>query len=258
MPKRGRNEDAPGSSNKKARRSKSVRRSFSRSRSVMPPETKYFDTAQSQTIATAADWTGSEVPSTTYINSDGTTVSAYTDSALIPSAIGAGYGQVNGNKYYLKNIRVRGAISPVVVSDSADVPAPAVARVVLVHDTQPNGAQAQGEEVFTDMGTAAACNYSFLAMGAGAGGRFRILKDMWVELKPAAAGTDGANTNSVVRAGATFSMSYSPKKPIQVVLKANSATPTVASLSNNNFFLLAHADVGAATINAVTRAYYQD
>jgi len=258
MPKRGRPGSMKSSKAKRPRSSSAVRRSYRASRTVMPPETKYFDTAQSQTIAVAVDWTGSEVPCTTYVQSDGTTVGAYTDSALIPSAIGAGYGQVNGNKYFLKNIRVRGAISPVVVSDAADVPAAAVARIILVHDTQPNGAQAQGEDVFTDMGTAAACNYSFLAMGAGGGGRFRILKDKFVRLQPALAGTDGANTNSVVRSGATFSMSYKPKKPIQVVLKANSAVPTVASLSNNNFFILCHADVGAATFNSVTRAYYQD
>jgi len=228
---------------------------------VMPPETKMFDVTFTSATSSAADWTGSEVPMTSYIDSTGTTVSAYTDSALIPSAIGAGYGQVQGNKYYLKNIRVRGEIQPQTGVDQADVPNPATCRVILVHDTQPNGAQAQGEEVLTDLGSAAQCQYSFLAMGAGSGGRFRILKDKTYRLQPAAASTDGTNTSSVMRSGATFSFSYKPKKPIQVILKANSTTPTVASLSNNNIFLLAHTSLatgGAVSIIGASRCYYQD
>jgi len=225
---------------------------------IMPPETKYFDTSFAQTVSIAADWTGSEVPCVNYIQSDGTTVGAYTDSALIPSAIGAGYGQVNGNKYFLKHLRMRGEFIPIVATDQADMQTMSVVRLALVMDTQPNGAQAQGEEVFTDMGTSNACNYSFQAMGAGAGGRFRILKDKFFRMQPAIAGTDGANTNSVVKAGSTFNFSYRPKKPIQVILKANSSTPTVASLSNTNIFLLAHNDVGSVSITGVARVYYQD
>jgi len=231
----------------------------SRRSRIMPPETKYFDTTTSATVAVAADWTGTEVPNVSYIQSDGTTVGAYTDSALLPSAIGAGYGQVNGNKYFLKQLRLKGEILPSIVSDSADVLPMQTVRLVLVMDTQPNGAQAQGEEVFTDLGSATQCQYSFLAMGAGSGGRFRILKDKMFRMQPAIAGTDGANTNSVARAGASYSMSYRPKKPIQVVLKANSSTPTVASLSNVNIFLLAHAGVsGTTSIVGSCRVYFQD
>lgn len=265
MPKRGRN----GGKTPAAKRArllgqlaKAVDRSsgamVSRRSRIMPPETKYFDTAHSQTLANAADWTGTEVPCTTYVQSDGTTVGAYTASALIPSAIGAGYGQVNGNKYFLKHLRVRGEIQPSVSSDQADVPVMTTARIVLVMDTQPNGAQAQGEDVFTDLGGAVECNYSFLAMGAGSGGRFRILKDKTFRLQPAVAGTDGANTNSTVRAGVTYRMDYRPKKPIQVVLKANSSTPTVASLSNTNIFMLAHVSAGTAVIYGAARCYFQD
>jgi len=224
----------------------------------MAPETKYFDTTQAMTVASAADWTGTEVTCASYIQSDGTTVGAYTDAALIPSAVGAGYGQVTGNKYMLKNLRIKGEITPQVVPDGADVPGMGVVRIVLVQDTQPNGAQAQGEEVFTDLGAALLCNYSFMAMGAGSGGRFRILKDKTYRLQPALAATDGTNTNSSARSGAQYSFSYKPKKPIQVVVKANSATPTVATLSNNNFFLLAHSSVGSVVLNGATRAYYLD
>lgn len=222
-------------------------------------ETKYFDTSFQQTLSTAADWSGAEVPCTNYITSDGTTIGAYSDSALIPSAIGAGYGQVVGSKYRLKKIRVRGDVLSAVASDQADVPAPITVRVALILDTRPNGAQAQGEEVFTDVGDAGQCNYAFLAMGAGQAGRFRILKDYWCVLEPRAAGTDGTNTNSIARGGSMFSFTWKPKTPLEVLLKANSSTPTVASLSSANIFLLAHA--GGGTVNSVirgaARTYYQ-
>jgi len=234
---------------------------LTRRRSSLPVETKYFDVSVSQVIASAADWTGTEVPATNYVQSDGTTVGAYTDSALIPSAVGAGYGQVTGNKYYLKKIRVRGCIIATAAADQADGLVGRTVRLVLVHDTQPNGAQAQGEEVFNDMGVASQCNYAFLAMGAGAGGRFRILDDTTVKVQPGTAQTDGANTGSVAFKTAEFNFSYKPRSPIQIVLKANSATPTVASLSNNNIFLLAHS--GSATGPVLTlfgcsRCYYCD
>lgn len=221
-------------------------------------ETKYFDTSLAQIVSAAADWTGSEVPCTNYIQSDGTTVGAYTDSALIPSAIGAGYGQVVGTKYYLKKLRVKGLVASVVGSDQADVPIPASVRISLVQDLRPNGAQAQGEDVFTDMGDNAQCHFSFLAMGAGNGGRFRVLKDILLVLDPVANGTDGTNTNSVSRSGHNFTLTWKPKKPIQVILKGNSATPTIASLSSQNIFLLAHASNATPTtrITACARAYY--
>lgn len=226
----------------------------------MPTETKYFDTSFSQTVSSAADWTGSEVPCTNYVQSDGTTVGAYTDSALIPSAIGAGYGQINGNKYYINKLRVKGFVNCTPSTDQADVPSASATRLVLVMDTQPQGAQAQGENVFTDMGTAIQANYSFLAMAAGSGGRFRILKDKLFVHQPGPVGTDGASTMSVNRTGFNFKFNINFKKPLAVQLKANSAVPTVASLSNYNCFLLAHTTSATAPPNIAgcARAYYKD
>jgi len=220
-------------------------------------ETKYFDTSFSQTLSASADWTGTEVPCVNYVQSDGTTVGAYTDSALIPSAIGAGFGQVVGAKYRIKKIRCRGHVFGTTQSDAADLPPPFSVRVVLVQDTRPNGVQAQGEELFLDMGGAGVQNYAFMAMGAGQAGRFRILKDFVVSLQPSGAGTDGANTNSCARGGALFNFTWKPKVPLEVLLKANSNTPTVASLSSANIFLLAHSEANTTTINGCARCYYQ-
>jgi len=237
-------------------------RDYNEARAVVPTETKYFDTSFSQSVAVAADWTGTEVPCTNYVQSDGTTLGSYTDSALIPSAIGAGYGQVGGNKYYLRRLRIKGEIASGIAADQADVPVPVSVRMSLVLDTQPQGAQAQGEQVYADMGSATQNNFSFMAMAAGSGGRFQILKDKLFMLQPAVAGTDGASTNSVVRNSALFKFNVNWKKALAVVLKANSATPTVASLSNYNIFILVHSAAAGATpavaIHGCARAYFVD
>jgi len=250
--------DASAPPSKKRRTS--VRRQYKRA-SAFAPETKYFDTSFNSNVAIAADWTGSEVPCTNYIQSDGTTVGSYTDSALVPSAVGAGYGQVVGSKYLLKALRVRGVIGNQVAPDQADMPAAPVVTVCLVQDTQPNGAQAQGEEVFTDMGTALQCAFSYQAMGAGAGGRFKILKRKTYILAATVAGTDGANTNSIAIGTRPFEFTWQPKRPVTCCIKSSSATPTVATLSDNNFFLLAHGSGVASyppTIVGCARAYYAD
>lgn len=233
---------------------------YSQVRQIAPTETKYFDTAFQQNISAVSDWTGTEVPCTGYIQSDGATVGMYTDSALIPSAIGAGYGQINGNKYYLKKLRIRAEIKSGVSADQADVAGPNTVRLVVLMDTQPQGSQAQGESVFTDMGASAQTQHSFLAMAAGSGGRFRVLKDKTFMLNPMVAGTDGANTNSIANGGAMFKCNYNWRKPLAVQLKANSAVPTVASLSNFNIFMLVHSSQTAPTytINGCSRAYYTD
>jgi len=223
-------------------------------------ETKYFDTSFSNPIAVAADWTGTEVPCFSYVKSDGTTVDAYTDSSLIPSAIGSGYGQVNGSKYNLRKLRIKGAILPIAASDQADVVPATTVRLILVQDLQPNGTQAQGEDLFIDMGTSTQNNSNFLSMGSGSGGRFKIWKDKIFLLNPAVAATDAANTASNIRNGASFKFNLNFKKPIQVNLKANSAVPTTASLSNCNFFLLAHQGAGNCIplLSGCARAYYND
>lgn len=221
-------------------------------------ETKYFDVSFAATMANGADWTGTEVPCTNYVQSDGTTVGSYTFSSLIPSAVGAGYGNVQGSKYFLRKIRIRGSIVPSVLSDQADVPAPQSVRICLVMDTQPNGAQAQGEDVFLDMGTNYQCCYSYLSMGAGNGGRFRILKEKLIAINPSVAATDGTATCSTTGNLVHFKLHhYWKDQGIQVQVKANSATPTVASLANCNIFILAHT-TGNATIVGCSRAYYHD
>ena len=89
------------------------------------------------------------------MSADGTTVGAYTDGALIPSAVGNGYGQVIGNKYVIRKLKVRGIVIPDPQTTVAVGPAGAVTcRIMLVQDTQPNGAQIAASSFMTDWGFA--------------------------------------------------------------------------------------------------------
>jgi len=231
---------------------------------VYPGETKYFDCGINAAVTWAGtDWSASEVPCTNYINSSGT-AAAYTDSCLLPTAIGSGYGQVNGNRYRLKKIRVRGQLAPGVASDQADVPGTVTVRALLVMDTMPNGAQAQGEDVMQDVGDYSSNAYTFQRV-SNTGGRFRILKDKWFRNNPAVAVNNaGATTVSEAYTNSIFKFQWVPKVPVEVNIKAGNATPTVAGLSNLNIFLLAYSynqgAGGAQTVNvnAACRTYYFD
>lgn len=224
--------------------------------SVLYPETKYFDVGINVAVTSGgSDWTATEVACDNYINSSGT-AAAYTDSALIPSAIGSGYGQVNGNRYKLKKIRVRGQLYTGPAQDQADVPTARAYRLMLVMDTQPNGAQAQGEDVMSDIG-ANETLYAFKRTSTSSG-RFRILKDKIGMFQVSAAGTDGASTNSIGYYDQQFSFQYQPKVPIQVNIKSGNSTPTIAGLESCNIFLLLHTSGNAVTIRAASRCYYCD
>ncbi len=224
-------------------------------------ETKYFDTGINTSVTwSGASWADSEVPCDNTVDSSGS-AAAYTDSCLVPTAIGSGYGQVNGNRYKLKKIRVRGALFGAIVPDSADMVQATIVRLMLVHDEQPNGAQAQGEDIMQDIGAAGENLFSYKRV-ASTSGRFRILKDEFITLQPSTAGTDAANTNSLANETETFSFQYQPRSPILVNIKSGNATATVAGVINCNMFLLLVANRNnsavAITINAASRCYYVD
>lgn len=195
-----------------------------------------------------------------YVNSSGSPA-AYTDCALIPTAQGSAYGQVNGNRYKLKKLRVRGCLYALPASDQADANTPIYVRVMLVMDTQPNGAQAQGEDIMQDFGAAGENLYSYQRIAQNSG-RFRILKDMINIMQPGVAVTDGSNTNSQTWQGVDFNFQYRPKVPIQVNIAAGNSTPTVAGLESCNIFMLAYAErdgfAQAVVLRGCSRAYYCD
>lgn len=261
MPKRMRDDAVSAGAAKRHKAAPKPKRTYKRNASTFAPETKYFDTFYSATVDSAGDFATSAVPMTSYMNADGSTVSAYTDCALIPSAIGSGYGQVIGNKYILKSLRVRGELFPSATTGSTAVGTPCNVRLMLIQDTQPNGTQAQPSLLLTDWGSASQINFSFQSVSSGMGGRFRVLYDKTVELNPTASVNNAAGTTvSTIVAGRTFNISKSWKKGLKVIVKSGASTPAIASLGDCNIFLVAHAAATgpSITIRGNARAYYVD
>jgi len=223
-------------------------------------EVKYFDVGINAAVTTAGTtWADTEVPADNYVNSGGA-AAVYTDSCLVPTAQGSGYGQVNGNKYLLKTLRVKGSLFITALVNQATVFNPIPVRLVLVMDTMPSGSQAQGEDVFQDFGATEENAYSFLRMAAG-GGRYQILKDKIITITPMVAVNDAlAGKCSQAFTQPHFKFAVKPNKEVQI--KTGNATPTVAGTVNCNLFLLAYAyqSTGAVTITvqACSRAYYVD
>jgi len=223
-------------------------------------EVKYFDVGINAAVTTAGTtWADTEVPADNYVNSSGAPA-AYTDSCLVPTAQGSGYGQVNGNKYLLKTLRVKGSLYYAGFAGLTAVQSPIPVRLVLVMDLMPSGSQAQGEDVFQDFGATPENAYSFLRMASG-GGRYQILKDKIVTLNPVVAANDAAaSTVSMIYNQPHFKFAVKPNKEVQI--KTGNATPTIAGTVNCNIFLLAYAYFGssaqAITVQACSRAYYVD
>lgn len=236
-----------------------TRRSEARVYPRQSSETKYFDTAIYATVTWAGTtWASSHVPCTNYVDSGGNPA-VYTDSCLIPTAIGSGYGQVNGNRYNLKKISVRGTIElPPKGGVTNVLMNPANVRLLLVMDQQPNGAQATGDLIMQDIGTTSENLQSFQRVSASSG-RFRILKDKKASLQPLSSVHDGTNYWTA-HSGYKFNISHKFASPLRVNIASGNATPAIGGVVSHNIFLLAVCELNntatSCIVTAASRAYY--
>jgi len=223
--------------------------------SDLPVGVRCYDTGFDQVISNAADWVGSRVVADSLIGPDGTLYYVTDDYTLIPYGAFTGYGGVLGTSYYLHGIRCQGMVTSSITADATDVPTPACVRLSLVLDRQPHGAYADGADIFTALGTSAL--FSFLAQGAGNGGRFLLLRDVYLDLDPACAGTDGPSTLSTVLTGQPFDLSHTFNSPLCVDIQATSSG-IVANISSNNLLIIARSTSGTQRLVGCCRAYYSD
>lgn len=225
-------------------------------------EVKYFDTSFDETLSSANDWGLSTLlEPATYINSSGA-VAAYTGGAsLIPSAVGSGYGEVVGNSYVIKRIKVRGVLYPGTNNTADAVRGGNAVRMILVQDMQPNGAQAAPSTFLTDFGVGSQNISCFMSIASGTGGRFRFLWDKIIEL-PASTSAVSAppniNTGGQLKV-VEFEKTW--KRGLRVFIKGGGTSPGVANLSNCNLFLVAqNSNTGVQTVSwrGCTRCSYYD
>jgi len=227
-------------------------------------ETKYFDCQFDGSVSSTANWTNTVIPMAQYMAADGVTPSAYTGAALIPSAVGAGYGQVVGNKYYIKKLKIRGKFICPPNAPGSDKGRTAMLRWLVVLDTQANGAQAQGDAFMTDWGTTAEMIDSFMSISSGSGGRFQILADQRFEFNPTSMYYDSAlNQFGATFGGKLFEFEKRWKDGLEVVIKGGGATPSITALSSTNIFMVATsyndtAGAQALLVRGMSRCSYCD
>jgi len=208
--------------------------------SRMRPEMKYFDTSFGGVqFSTANDWSAAVMAASAYMAADGSTVTAYNIAPIIPSAIGSGYGQIVGNKYAIRKLKVRGVILPEASVTQTYSGIDSRTRLLVLMDKQPNGSQVQPTDLLTDWGS----NYnnldSFLAVGTAGASRYRVLFDRtYIHHVEGTSNNTTAGSTSTAQSAIPVKWTKTFKKPLMVNVKSNSSTPAVASLYDCNIFLV--------------------
>ncbi len=188
-------------------------------------EMKYFDTTKPLTVLVAATtWAGTELDPGTF------------DTFCVPVK-GTGINERIGRQIEIHKIKINahffvGAQANQTATDSA-----ALVRLALYLDTQTNSAQAQGEQVFEDVGTASISNNCMAFQSLDTLGRFRMLKDKRFVMQNPNLAYDGTNMeqNGLIR---SMKINHTFRNPIKVHFNETNGG-TVADIVDNSLHLIA-------------------
>jgi len=165
------------------------------------------------------------------------------------SAIAQGDGESNrdGRKCTLTSIHLRGSVILDPRSDTSTSVGGTTVRVLVVQDTQTNGAQLNSEDVIL-----AATNVEHSFRNLQFTKRFKILKDQTFAMKyPSASGTSVTNDVN----GDIKNFKWNFKVNIPVIHKANTAV--IASITDNSIHVIAFCSQnGVATLNYNARCRF--
>lgn len=205
------------------------RRRNYRSAGFLGIETKYLDVyGVNVAVPSPANSAGAEMQPT----------GGCTQCLSAPSQ-GDGPQQRDGRAIQFKSIFINGFLSTDPLEDQANVAIPQEVFVALVMDTQANGATVTSQQVFTNPAANANAN-GFLLRNMEYSSRYKVLDHCTVNLGPATAGTDGANTNSVQQGAKSFQLKWRGEVPIKFT---SGNTADVINVENVAFHLLAFGTV---------------
>lgn len=155
---------------------------------------------------------------------------------LSAPAQGDGEQQRDGRKIVIKSAFVVVTVRPSVAQDAVDILASPVIYVALVLDTQTNGATIVSEQVFTNPNDTAYVN-TYPIRNLQYSSRYRVLDHKIMNMGPATAGTDGANTNSINCNLRTCTLKYNGDLPVTFT----NTTADVANVADNSLHIIAYA-----------------
>lgn len=221
-------------------------RTVARSRGPMATgEMKYYDSSLlAGNVQFSTDWTGTELdPSTT--------------SCLFVPGQGSQINQRIGRKVKVMKLKMRGVITCVSQSDQTGADSASLIRLVVVQDTQTNGTQMQGENVFGELSVDTNSAVTWFSNPDNFG-RFKILKDKMFNLENPSMAYDGTN---IEQSGLAryFKFNINFKKPVVVNFNATNGG-TVADIVDNSFHVIAVATATgiAPTLSYMCRVSYKE
>lgn len=145
---------------------------------------------------------------------------------------GDGESNRDGTKIVVKSVQVQGTVARTRQSDQADVRKPSLVQVALVMDMQTNGAQLSAEDVYVDTGPTIPGRRVLNNTS-----RFKVLRTQVFRMFDTAAGTDGANTQTVTGNCYAFRWFIPMTQVINFV--AGAGAGTVADFKDVSFHIIA-------------------
>lgn len=174
-------------------------------------------------------------------------------TALCLSAVAQGDGESQhlGRVYFIDEIYVHGyLVRP--VTEAAPTPAfDALCKVALVLDTQTNGAQLNGEDVYENTGLTLDIN-AFRNLEHIQ--RFNVLKSKEMIIRPNTLNDGTADKFSAGTTYRKFSLSHKFSPPLRVI--TTGTTATVSSIADNSLHILGIATDGNIDLSYVSRCRF--
>ncbi len=201
-------------------------------RSFANQELKFFDTEITNTVMSAT-WAALE-PATTNL-----------------SAVAQGDGESNrdGRKYTIKSVHIRGFIETAVQESQATPLSDILVRVVLVHDTQTNGAQLTATEVMDAGGTDDINSFRNLGFTK----RFRVLDDQTHRIIRNNTNEGAVNLFASAATSLQFTINKSFKE-MNVLMSDTGAD--IANVTDNSLHIIAITTSTAALMNYQCRVRF--
>ncbi len=196
-----------------------------------PGEMKYFDSELSaKSLVVGADWTGTEF--------DPDTVPVASINCLFAPKQGSNIDERIGRNVKVHKLKVRGMITVTEQTGVTAADGAAYIRIVLVQDTQTNGLQMQGEQVFTDPVTASGNMAQLSFQSLENLGRFKVLKDIKLLMGNPNLGVGSTNVTNIQQGMvAKFSFNISWRDPL-IVHFSQLAAGKVGDIVDHSFHIL--------------------
>lgn len=194
------------------------------SKNLAKGELKYYDENGSGSIAFNT-WTGSE------LDPAGTL-------CLFAPIQGSGDSERDGRQAIIKSIHVNGRIYRNNVTGISNA---AVVHMILVQDTQTNGAQLNGEDVYMDSG-----NREFQYRNMDHSSRFKVLWSKRLVLNPEAIGYNTTVPQwETANASRLFEIN---KNNLNIPVSFNGNAGTIADITDNSIHLIATSNSSSADV----------